>query len=220
IQKARAAAQRTVCQSQLRQIGVALHTAQDSYQSMPGFNQPYFFPGGMLFNNISSADQKSFNGSVHFWLLPWIDNANLMQLWDVAGATAASNTNNSGMNNVPPLAYAVGQDIAMPPSQFIPLTPKIYLCPSDPSSNFSLTTGLGNNNQQVTSYVPTRQLFSHPPAPPTPPSTPAGAPSPAIFSEKSAVCDGTNMDSRDMGKTPPATPAPPPVGGYNNRRES
>jgi prepilin-type N-terminal cleavage/methylation domain-containing protein len=37
IQKVRAAAARSQCQSQMRQIGIAMHTSQDQYGSMPPF---------------------------------------------------------------------------------------------------------------------------------------------------------------------------------------
>src|SRR4029077_19304401 len=41
IQKVREASQRTQCQSQMRQIGIALHTAQDAFGYMPAHDNFY-----------------------------------------------------------------------------------------------------------------------------------------------------------------------------------
>src|SRR5690348_9730275 len=55
IQKAREAAQRTACQSNLRQLGIALHTSQDAYGAMPyQGQQDYPWPAGILASGLSS----------------------------------------------------------------------------------------------------------------------------------------------------------------------
>src|SRR5262249_31615859 len=128
IQRVREASQRTQCQSQLRQIGIALHTAQDAYSWMPGYNQKYFFPGGLEFANMTPAtQQQTFTGSTHFWILPWIDQTNLMLLWDYNNVT---NSGGAGEATVGGGNFA--QDIPNPPSAsqaiYIPFTPKIFLC--------------------------------------------------------------------------------------------
>src|SRR5262245_35189332 len=71
IQKVREASQRTQCQSNMRQLGIALHSAQDAHSSMPRFDQnDYPWPAG-----INPATNWSYGGggSVHFYLLPFID---------------------------------------------------------------------------------------------------------------------------------------------------
>src|SRR5262249_55471178 len=72
IQKVREASQRTQCQSQMRQIGIALHTSQDANGSMPRYNQKnYPTPG-------AGAAPCAFTSSVHTYLLPFIDQGNLL----------------------------------------------------------------------------------------------------------------------------------------------
>src|SRR5690242_6257568 len=80
IQKVREASQRTQCQSQQRQLGIALHTSQDAYSKMPGFaNLKYPWPASIatssFFTTGSPANwtTSSNGGSVHFFLLPFID---------------------------------------------------------------------------------------------------------------------------------------------------
>ncbi len=59
IQKVRAASQRSQCQSQMRQIGIALHTTQDQYGSMPPFtNDSNAYPfkvGNLTWTNAGST---------------------------------------------------------------------------------------------------------------------------------------------------------------------
>src|SRR5207237_3706363 len=85
IQKVREASQRTRCQSQLRQLGIALHTSQDAYEKMPSYNNSkYPWPSGTTLAPAawgSNVVGNSYGGSVHFYLLPFIDQATMMVLW-------------------------------------------------------------------------------------------------------------------------------------------
>jgi hypothetical protein len=160
----------------MRQIGIALHTAQDAYGWMPGWGQPYFFPGQMQFANIPAGNLTTFRGSVHFWLLPFIDQQNLMLNWDVSGFTQSGNG-------------PVGQDPGTNP-------PKLYLCPSDPSG-INFQTGMGNS-QAITSYLCNGQVFFQIPSPKIPGSFPDGVSTTTLFYEGYGLCNGTNLNAADM----------------------
>src|SRR5437762_8563799 len=82
IQKVREASQRTRCQSQLRQLGIAMHTSQDAYEKMPGYNSTkYPWPAGTI-TAPGSWGAGGFGGSVHFYILPFLDQATMMVLWN------------------------------------------------------------------------------------------------------------------------------------------
>src|SRR5581483_999276 len=79
----------------------------------------------------------------------------------------------------------------------IPFTPKIYICPSDPSG----ITNLGMvNNQPCASYMSNGQLFARTQNPRVPGSMPDGVSTTAMFFEGYARCDGTNFALSDMVK--------------------
>jgi prepilin-type N-terminal cleavage/methylation domain-containing protein len=101
VQKVREAAARTQCLNNLHQIGIACHSANDTYGHMPLFDQPYPTAGA-----FAPSNRTPFLGTVHFWLLPLVEQANLMQTWN-------GQTNSAAKNDTPP--------------------PAVYVCPSDPS---------------------------------------------------------------------------------------
>ncbi len=119
VQKVRAAAARTQCINNMKQIGLALHNAHDAFKFMPRY-----FPGANAGNELSYPSVSSFSpstsvdfyGTVHFFILPWLEQIDLMQKWN---GTAASNVFN-GANQIP--------------------TPVVYLCPADPTKTRDGTT--------------------------------------------------------------------------------
>jgi prepilin-type N-terminal cleavage/methylation domain-containing protein len=128
VQRVREAAARTQCLNNLHQIGVACHAAHDACGYMPLFDRPY--PSAASF---SPSPKTPFLGTVHFWLLPFVEQTNLMQLWN-------GQTNSGAMNStVPP--------------------PAVYVCPSDPS----MPSGyIWNKNYALTSYAFNAQVFGYP----------------------------------------------------------
>src|SRR5207247_1282414 len=64
VQKVREAAARSKCSNNLRQIGIGLHNCHDSMGSMPPLRGR--FPQG-----------QGNRQTVHFWLLPYIEQDNL-----------------------------------------------------------------------------------------------------------------------------------------------
>jgi len=195
IQKVREASQRTQCQSQLRQLGIALHTSQDAYSKMPGFaNLKYPWPASIATSSYFTTGSPSNwtigasppnGGSVHFFLLPFIDQQNLMSYWVTATGVATSSEILSGTT------YAINTPFN---------TPKIYLCPSDPSGPVEngLYTGTtsayvptATTNIPVTNYVANYQVFSVG-NPKIPGSFPDGSSTTALMHERYAVCPGLN----------------------------
>jgi prepilin-type N-terminal cleavage/methylation domain-containing protein len=165
IQKVRAAAQRSQCQSQMRQVGIALHTSQDQYGSMP----PYT-------GNSKSYPLKVGNitwgggASVMTDLLPFIDQQNLVITMNTNSPTNQNSWDSNGK---------------------IP-SPRLFLCPSDPSG---LTPqGQGNGNY-ATNYVVNYQVFNNT-YPKVPSSFPDGSSTTALMYERFGVCgNSTNFSS-------------------------
>jgi type II secretory pathway pseudopilin PulG len=167
IQKVREAGQRTQCQSNMRQLGIALHSAQDTYSSMPRYGQvDYPWASGI---NPATNWGYGGGGSVHFFLLPFIDQGNLMILWTQANATRSEylyststvgSTTSAGITSNPYFPD-LSNYIRVPP-------PKLYRCPSDPSDvnsqGMSLGTDWGNGSSNVgipvTNYLANYQVFA------------------------------------------------------------
>jgi prepilin-type N-terminal cleavage/methylation domain-containing protein len=115
VQKVRSSADRTKCQNNLKQIGIALHNCHDTNGGMPPITG--FFPktAGPAF------------GTITFFLLPFIEQGNLYTA-STSTATGAPDTRKTD--------NALGNYPGTQP------TPKMYLCPSDPTIG-KLTDGIG-----------------------------------------------------------------------------
>jgi hypothetical protein len=149
----------------MRQIGIALHTAQDAYSAMPASGQVYTWPAGI------QAPTTNFTGSVHFWLLPFIDQGNMMQWWSVSNPTWTTSGNDETSVNVRP--------------------PKLYLCPSDPSgvSSTGMVGGVA-----TTEYVANAQVFGIG-SPKVPGTFPDGSATTGLFYERYARCQGNTTST-------------------------
>ncbi|MBI1832101.1 MAG: DUF1559 domain-containing protein [Planctomycetes bacterium] len=175
IQKVRAAAARSRCLNNLKQIGIACHSANDAFKRLPRFHERGY-PGA-----FTPANPSTFDGTVHFYLLPFLDQVPLMQKWN---GTAASNVFN-GANQIP--------------------TPIIYVCPSDISMTIDYTTNTGPNalatstGFAITSYSFNGQVFGDTCLPPRLHATfPDGTSSTALCFERYAIC-GQDGEVRTWG---------------------
>jgi prepilin-type N-terminal cleavage/methylation domain-containing protein len=117
VQKVRESANMTKCQNNLKQIGLACHMAHDQVGYLPQFSVNY-----PSVANITG-------GTVHFFLLPYLEQQTLLSNW-------AGQTISSAVNTVPP--------------------PKVYFCPSDGTVPVS---GVDSSNYGVTSYAFNAQVF-------------------------------------------------------------
>lgn len=132
IQKVREAAQRSQCQSQMRQIGIALHTAQDANGWMPNYyDTKYPVPGNVSqkWVNIGATNpiaKSSVYQSVSFALLPFVDQQPMMLLIDGPSWTTYTYADCWSYNKDPSTGAQLSEGRTLAP-------PKVYLCPSDPS---------------------------------------------------------------------------------------
>lgn len=90
VQQAREAARKAQCKNNLKQIGIALHTFHDTYQTFPVANARAWdtstSPGTA---DVSWAGRSEWRGcSWMVYILPWMDNASLaedLQPWSLVG---------------------------------------------------------------------------------------------------------------------------------------
>jgi prepilin-type N-terminal cleavage/methylation domain-containing protein len=116
VQKVREAAARVSCANNMKQIGLACHSANDTMNRLPPLDGTYANPPGFHWNTI------------HFWLLPYIEQNNLYQ---------SAAFNNNGTVDYDPVNYPGGGQVVA-----AAMGVKTYFCPSDPSIS---TDGHGQN---------------------------------------------------------------------------
>lgn len=112
VQQARAAARRTSCRNNLKQLGLALHNYHDVHR---------LFPAGHL---ESGTNGPAYRHQMSWltYLLPYIDQDNVYQLIDfnqIGPSNGSPNPNGSATNN-PAFFAAGGKNVSA------------FLCPSDP----------------------------------------------------------------------------------------
>jgi prepilin-type N-terminal cleavage/methylation domain-containing protein/prepilin-type processing-associated H-X9-DG protein len=125
VQKVREAAARAQCQNNLKQLGLAVQNCADTNQGkMPpalgGYTQVFSGP-----RQPGGAQLFSFGGMM-FYLLPYIEQQNLLNACQVAGSKTGVYDPEQGA--LPQTAGGVMQQAI-----------KTYLCPSDPTANNGFT---------------------------------------------------------------------------------
>jgi prepilin-type N-terminal cleavage/methylation domain-containing protein len=199
VQKVRASAQRTTCQSQMRQIGIALFVAQDQYGFMPpysGNNNVYPFQVGTLVWTGQTTP--------YFCLLPFIDQQNLALTFVTNGNNSVPGTNGAQSWQTNPGTGPVTQPTWW--SKNIVPSPKLFLCPSDPSGVGVGGPGNGNGWSSgpgfyVTNYVVNYQVFGTSTAPKVPSSFPDGASTTVMYYERDGNCANNGPPIWDGGGT-------------------
>jgi prepilin-type N-terminal cleavage/methylation domain-containing protein len=142
IQKVREAANRTKCQSNMRQIAIACHSCQDQKTVMPPMygnlgdtNNPYFSSGGVLFHLLPFLEQVPvYESSLYYVGYP--PGSNWPYYYWAYGYNYTTTTYTT------PYTYT--------------LPMKIYQCPSDPSMS---SNGVGPSTYGSGSYAANYQVF-------------------------------------------------------------
>jgi prepilin-type N-terminal cleavage/methylation domain-containing protein len=179
VQKVREAANNTQCQNNLKQIGIACHNANGVYKRLPLYSDMGYPSVGAF----ACPNPQTFDGTVHFYLLPFLELETLMHRWN-----GVSNNKSNGLNG---------------PN--IPSTPNVYVCPSDPSMTADRTTNqadgaLANEGGfAITSYSFNGQVFGDLCVSPRIPGTfRDGTSNTALVFERYGIC-GMGGDVRTWG---------------------
>jgi prepilin-type N-terminal cleavage/methylation domain-containing protein len=123
VQQAREAARRTQCRNNLKQIGLAVHNYGSTHTKFPpGRMMPDYIRGGVLQTSYTSysntANQWIGNRSVHTFILPYMDQANIYNLINFSGAQGMQMTTGGGVTPVNPNYVAYNNAAAL------------FICPS------------------------------------------------------------------------------------------
>ncbi len=149
VQSAREAARRSQCKNNLKQIGVALHNYHDAHSR---------FPPGVV-NSGDRRTSDSSRGGMHtealnhtgwVYLLPYVDQENLYQQFDLSIATAGYLRNGSGVT-------AVRGGWPNANSDLVKTQIPTYLCPSDEGDKG--TSRRSDRNAYISDHAYTNYLF-------------------------------------------------------------
>jgi hypothetical protein len=180
VQKAREEGMRTQCLNNLHQIGIAFHTTNDDCGYLPRYTER----GYPTVGSFAPPNRATFEGTVHFYLLPYVEQTTLMQRWN-----GVSNNGSNGLNG---------------PN--VPSTPNVFVCPSDPSMSPDHTTNDGafkslasGTGFAITSYSFNGQVFGESCSRPRFPATfKDGLSSTVLVFERYGIC-GKNGEVRTWG---------------------
>jgi prepilin-type N-terminal cleavage/methylation domain-containing protein len=109
VQKVREAAARTQSTNNLKQMTLALHNANDTYQKMPPA-LGYYPSNGYNGNSWGSPAQ---HGTIHYFIMPFMEQ---QPLYNFVGWAWSTNWNNNGFMSHAVKAYYAPGDPTVPPS--------------------------------------------------------------------------------------------------------
>ncbi len=157
VQQAREAARRTQCKNNLKQIGLALHNYLSTFNSFPPARMaPDYIRNGVPVASYTSYPTTLPAGawtgfrSVHTFILPYMEQANIYNLIDFAAPTSVRMTSGGNPVNANYQAYANAAGL--------------FLCPSEPNvgrvitennyrANFGGSTAFGGALNTTSNHI-------------------------------------------------------------------
>jgi prepilin-type N-terminal cleavage/methylation domain-containing protein len=166
VQKIREAAARTQCQNNLHQLALAVH----NYASSNSDKVPPAWQGPVDGTNTFGARANPPVGTIHFLLLPYIEQDNIYKLLPSSGIVRATDIRVVGANVI-----------------------KTYICPSDPSlsSNLHPTQGVAS-----TSYAANLLVFNSSSPGTLVGAMPDGTSNTIVFAERYKQCQNVSITTR------------------------
>src|SRR5437868_3138450 len=94
VQKVRESAARMSCTNNLKQIGLALQTFHDANLKFPPGAASDYTPYGTL----GTGTAQNWGSSWMVFLLPYVEQANMFNSWQLSGNSGYTNANNRALN--------------------------------------------------------------------------------------------------------------------------
>jgi len=161
VQKVREAAARAQCSNNLKQLGIACHNCQGTYNCLPPMSGP-----------LPANATNGANGNTFYWLLPFMEQQNIFNL-----------------HQNPSYSWTEGGETD--PGPIVNQTIKTYLCPSDGTNNpvqqWSGGWAVGNYVANWQVFAPSGNNAATASIPAT---IPDGTSNTLLFAEKIARCQG------------------------------
>jgi len=146
VQQAREAARRASCKSNMRQVGLALH----SYHATYGVFCPGIINSGAPSSRTADAMGYTYNLNTTGWmlLLPYLDSGSLYDNWDPNFASSAVNVTGKGFVQVD---GTIQPTAPKNNDQIIETVLPALLCPSEPFNRYSYNQ---TNSRHYTVTIP------------------------------------------------------------------
>jgi prepilin-type N-terminal cleavage/methylation domain-containing protein/prepilin-type processing-associated H-X9-DG protein len=137
VQKVREAAARMSCQNNLKQMGLATNNLAGTFNGKlpPSIGSFPGFQGDRRYDPVANTNGDASFGGLLFWLLPYIEQQNLMNWCKNAGGAGFDPERGAGPQSVGGAPWSGSSGTQ---------TPKTYICPSDPTYNPQTWGGIGS----------------------------------------------------------------------------
>jgi prepilin-type N-terminal cleavage/methylation domain-containing protein/prepilin-type processing-associated H-X9-DG protein len=134
VQKVREAAARLQCQNNLKQLGLALHNYHDVYNKLPPGRKSLANCEGGGQSKGYTSDPVMQNGHGLVYLLPYIEQGNLYQRFNLTAAFGNFNSAGIGEPGPSPGSVMAADAVASGNAALSAAIVKTFYCPSDPNA--------------------------------------------------------------------------------------